>query len=69
MATHFSILDWITPWTEEPGAYSPWGHMELEAGEGTECTAHKGLHLFFDILIGFPRCSFQHGVGNNYLFT
>jgi len=24
MATHFSILAWQIPWTEEPG-YSPWG--------------------------------------------
>ena len=26
MATHSSILAWRTPWTEEPGSYSPWGH-------------------------------------------
>ena len=26
MATHFSILAWRIPWTEEPGGYSPWGH-------------------------------------------
>ena len=26
MATRSSILDWKTPWTEEPGgAYSQWG--------------------------------------------
>ena len=24
MATHFSILSWKIPWTEEPGGYSPW---------------------------------------------
>ena len=24
MATHFSILAWEIPWTEEPGGYSPW---------------------------------------------
>ena len=23
MATHFRILAWETPWTEEPGSYSP----------------------------------------------
>ena len=26
MATHFSILAWRNPWTEEPGGYSPWDH-------------------------------------------
>ena len=25
MATHYNILAWRIPWTEEPG-YSPWGH-------------------------------------------
>ena len=30
-ATHFSILAWRTPWTEEPGRlYSPWGCKELD---------------------------------------
>ena len=26
MATHSSILAWITPWTESLADYSPWGH-------------------------------------------
>ena len=31
MATHSSILDWIIPWTQEPGGlYSPWGLKELD---------------------------------------
>ena len=30
MATHFSILAWRSPWTEEPGGYSPWGHKEAD---------------------------------------
>ena len=31
MATHFSILDWRIPWTEEPGGlYSPWSHKESD---------------------------------------
>ena len=30
MATHYSILAWQVPWTEEPGGlYSPWGHERL----------------------------------------
>ena len=29
MATHFSILAWTIPWTEEPGGLlSPWGRKE-----------------------------------------
>ena len=36
MATHFSVLAWRIPWTEEPVAhvgYSPWGHKELDTTE------------------------------------
>ena len=33
MATHSSILAWRIPWTEEPGAYSPWTHKELDTRE------------------------------------
>ena len=29
-ATHPSILAWRIPWTEEPGAHSPWGHKESD---------------------------------------
>ena len=33
IATHFSILAWEIPWTEEPGglqSYSPWGSKRLD---------------------------------------
>ena len=35
MATHFSILAWRSPWTEEPGGLQsiPWGHKELNTTE------------------------------------
>ena len=33
MATHFSILAWRIPWTEELAGYSPWGQEELETTE------------------------------------
>ena len=34
MATHFSILAWKIPWTEEPGGlYSPWGGRESDMME------------------------------------
>ena len=28
-ATHSGILAWEIPWTEEPGALSPWGHKRV----------------------------------------
>ena len=31
MATHFTILAWRIPWTEEPG--SPWGRKESDMTE------------------------------------
>ena len=33
MATHSNILAWRTPWTEEPGSYSPWGRKESDSTE------------------------------------
>ena len=30
MATHFSVLPWESPWTEELAGYSPWGLKELD---------------------------------------
>ena len=33
MATHFSVLTWRIPWTEEPGRYSLWGCKELDTTE------------------------------------
>ena len=33
MTTHFSILAWRIPLTEEPGEYSPWSHRELDTTE------------------------------------
>ena len=32
MVTHFSMLAWKIPWTEEPGE-CPWGHKELDMTE------------------------------------
>ena len=32
METHFSMLAWKIPWTEEPGE-CPWGHKELDMTE------------------------------------
>ena len=33
MATHFSILAWRIPWTEEPGGLQPKGHIESNVTE------------------------------------
>ena len=33
MATHFRILAWEIPWTEELACYSPWGCKELDTTE------------------------------------
>ena len=33
MATHFSILAWRIPWTEEPGRLQSTGLQELDATE------------------------------------
>ena len=33
MATHFSILAWKIPWTEELGGLSPWGCKESDTTE------------------------------------
>ena len=38
MATHSIILAWRTPWTEEPGGYSPWGRKESDTTEATQHT-------------------------------
>ena len=35
MATHYNILAWKIPWTEEPGSYSAWGCRELDTTEAT----------------------------------
>ena len=32
-ATHFSILTWKIPWTEEPGGYTPQGRNKSDAIE------------------------------------
>ena len=42
MGTHFSILAWRIPWTEEPDGYSPWGHKHLDTTEQLTLT-----HLFY----------------------
>ena len=33
MATHYSILAWKVPWTEELAGYCPWDHKEMDTTE------------------------------------
>ena len=40
MATHFSILAWEIPWTEELGSNSPWGYKRVGHNLTTE-HAHR----------------------------
>ena len=41
MATHSSILAWITPYIEKPGGLHKWGHKE------SDTTEWLSLHLYF----------------------
>ena len=44
MATHFSILTWRLPWTEEPGSYSSVAHKELDTTE--QVSTHNASHIW-----------------------
>ena len=45
MATHFSILAWRIPWTEEPGGLQSTGHKESDTTKRlTHTHAHLGDH-------------------------
>ena len=36
MATHYSILNWRIPWTENLAGYDPWDGKESDTTESTE---------------------------------
>ena len=48
VATHPVFLLGESPWTEEPGGYSPWGPKELDVNEATAythtCERHRNYH-------------------------
>ena len=52
MATHFSILAWRIPWTEEPDGLQFMGSQRV-----TKTAVSKYVHEFFDTL-PFKRWSF-----------
>ena len=61
MATHFGILAWKIPWTEEPAGYGPWGLKELDMPEWLN-TTHLTL---FSSLLSFPGGSDGKESANN----
>ena len=45
MATHSSILDWRTPWTEEPGGLQSMGSQRvrhIQSGKGGDAERREG---------------------------
>ena len=46
MATHFSILAWRIPWTEEPGGLQTMGSQESDTTEVTK-HARRNMRLLF----------------------
>ena len=45
MATHFSILAWEIPWTEETGRLSSKGNTELDTTEQLNITQHMQIYI------------------------
>ena len=45
MATHFSILAWRIPWTEEPGGLQSMGHKESDNAERLTYSLSEGQDL------------------------
>ena len=63
MATHYSILAWKTPWTEEPGKLQSWGRKELDMTDQLHFTfTRKGA-----ILISFGQENCLKGGRDSYL--
>ena len=48
MATHSSILDWKTPWTEEPGGLQSMGSQRVVHNLVTE---HQMRYTYYSFLI------------------
>ena len=46
MATHFGILAWEIPWTEELAGYSLWGHKRLGCDLGTKKRKKERKNLY-----------------------
>ena len=51
METHFSILAWRIPWTEEPGGLFPGGHKESDTIELLTHSIH--IYIYTHMYMGF----------------
>ena len=47
IATHFSILAWEIPWTEDPGGYSPWDHKRVGHDLVTKQQQQHKIHIIY----------------------
>ena len=59
MATHFRILDWEIPWTEEPGGPQSMGSQRVRHNLATKCQQRKLVtsvaHLYAKHISGHCR--------------
>ena len=55
MATHFSILAWEIPLTEEPGGYSPWSCKRVRHNSVTKQQTYSNLRNIVSLKPSWPR--------------
>ena len=46
-ATHFSILAWEIPWTEDPDGYSRWDHKRVGRDLVTKQQQQHKIHIIY----------------------
>ena len=51
MATHFSILAWEIPWTEEPGGVAK-SSQDLVIEHTHKCILHLSMELWHNWILG-----------------
>ena len=62
MATHFSILAWEVPWTEEPGGYSPWGRKGPNSNWDCYNCVCNSPNLSLSLVCQALVCDLQGGI-------
>ena len=55
MATHFRILAWRIPWTEELVGHSPWGHRESDSTEPLTLYHYTIYYVILYRITGFQN--------------
>ena len=60
MATHFRILAWRIPWTEEPGGLWSPGSQRARHGLATKHKAHLTASVELSHLFSDPTCKYSH---------